>query len=263
LQAIAARALASQVAGEKEVEGISDVEDVCFPLVAADTVVGVLGIRTHPALDRDDRRRLGAAAAVIAIGVRNVQLFLETRELSLRDSLTGCFNRGHVVQTLASELRRSKRSTHPLSIVMFDLDRFKIINDQLGHLRGDDVLRMIGTLLPRVLRRSDVRCRYGGDEFLVILPDTPLIGAEQVAECLRREIATLEVAAGGQRMAITASLGVAAVIQGETNVTNFIDRADAALYEAKRQGGNRFCVVSARKAASDREAQIRSLPSAN
>jgi diguanylate cyclase (GGDEF)-like protein len=249
LQGIAERALASVVAADKEGEGVPDVDDVCFPLIAADTVVGVLGIRARPPLAREDRRRLGEAAAVIAIGVRNVQLFLETRELSLRDSLTGCFNRGHALQTLDSELRRSRRSSHPLSIVMFDLDHFKTINDELGHVRGDDLLRMVGRLLPRVLRSSDIRCRYGGDEFLVILPDTPLIGAKHVAECLRQEIATLEVAAGDRKIAVTSSLGVAAAIQSESNATDFIDRADAAMYEAKRQGRNRFCVVSSLESA--------------
>src|SRR4029450_8462498 len=98
----------------------------------------------------------------------------------------------------------------------------------------------------RMLRNSDLRCRYGGDEFLVMLPDTPLIGAEQVAGCLRREIATLEVAAGGKRISVTASIGVAAAIPGEINVTNFVDRVDSALYEAKRLGRNRFCVAPAR-----------------
>jgi diguanylate cyclase (GGDEF)-like protein len=111
-----------------------------------------------------------------------------------------------------------------------------------------------------VLRNSDLRCRYGGDEFLVMLPDTPLIGAEQVAECLRREISTLEVAAGGKRISVTASIGVAAAIPGEINVTNFIDRVDSALYEAKRLGRDRFCVAAARSAPAGREAQVVNLP---
>jgi diguanylate cyclase (GGDEF)-like protein len=255
LQSIADRALSAQATIEKTGEGFSDAEDVCFPLIAADTVVGVLGIRARPALPSEVRRTLGAAAAVIAIGVRNVQLYLDACELSLRDGLTGCFNRGHALQALDSELRRSKRSGHPLSIVMFDLDSFKTVNDQLGHVRGDDLLRQVGALLPRVTRSSDVRCRYGGDEFLIILPDTPLIGAAQVAESLRREITTLESGSGEERIAVTASLGVTAAISGETNVTNFIDRADAALYEAKRQGRNRFCVISGRSMPSERDSQ--------
>ncbi len=260
LRVIAERTLCSHSALDGSAEGIPDDVDICFPMIATDTVVGVLGIRNQPPLSREDRRMLGAAAAVIAIGVTNVQLFRETKELSLRDSLTGCFNRGHTLEVLDNELRRSKRSGNPLSIVMFDLDHFKTVNDQLGHVRGDELLRAIGALLARILRNSDLRCRYGGDEFLVMLPDTPLIGAEQVAECLRREISTVEVAAGDKRISVTASIGVAAAIPGETNVTNFIDRVDSALYEAKRQGRNRFCVVPARLAPTARDAQVVTLP---
>jgi diguanylate cyclase (GGDEF)-like protein len=260
LRIIAERTLCSHAALDGSAEGVPDEVDVCFPMIATDTVVGVLGIRNHPPLSQDDRRMLGAAAAVIAIGVTNVQLFRETKELSLRDSLTGCFNRGHALDVLDSELRRAKRSGNPLSIVMFDLDHFKTINDQLGHVRGDELLRAIGGLLARALRNSDLRCRYGGDEFLIILPDTPLIGAEQVAECLRREISAVKVSAGDKRLAVTASIGVAAAIPGEINVTNFIDRVDSALYEAKRQGRNRFCVVPGRIGPPGREAQIVTLP---
>jgi diguanylate cyclase (GGDEF)-like protein len=260
LQAIAERAFAAQSTADASSEGILDGEDVCFPMVAGDSVVGVLGIRNSPPLTREDRRILGAAAAVIAMGVRNVQLFRETRELSLRDSLTGCFNRGHALETLENELRRSKRTGNPVSIVMFDVDRFKAINDQLGHIRGDDLLQNVGAMLARVLRSSDLRCRYGGDEFLVILPDTPLVGAEQVAEGIRREMTRIEVRNASRRVTVTASLGVATAIHGETNVTNFIDRADRALYEAKRLGRNRLCVGQPKSTASPREAQILTLP---
>jgi diguanylate cyclase (GGDEF)-like protein len=260
LRAIAERTFSAQSAADGAAEGVADEEDVCFPMIAADAVVGVLGVRDRPPLLREDRRALGAAAAVIAIGVKNEQLFRETRELSLRDSLTGCFNRRHALETLENELRRSKRSGNPLSIVMLDVDHFKTINDQYGHVRGDDLLRSVGALVARVLRGSDIRCRYGGDEFLIILPDTPLLGAEQVAECLRREIGTIEVAAGEQRIAITVSLGVTTAVLGETSVRNFIDRADAALYDAKRKGRNRFCVGVARSGHAGRDAQIVNLP---
>ena len=259
LQTIAERVFTAQSAVDGSAEGILDEEDVCFPMIAADSVVGVLGIRNNPPMSMDDRRVLGAAAAVIAIGVKNVQLFRETRELSLRDSLTGCFNRGHALETLDNELRRAKRSGNPLSIVMFDVDHFKNINDQFGHVRGDALLQKIGALLARVLRSSDLRCRYGGDEFLIVLPDTPLVGAEQVAECIRREIPGIEINGVGRRVTVTASLGVATASPGEVNVTNFIDRADAALYEAKRLGRNRFCVGQT-KSTTAREAQIFSLP---
>ena len=132
---------------------------------------------------------------------------------------------------------------------MFDIDHFKTINDELGHLRGDDLLRAVGAQLTRVLRSTDVRCRYGGDEFLIILPDTPLIGAAQVAESVRREMATLAMVAGGKTIAVTVSVGAAAAGPAELGVTSLIERADDALYQAKRAGRDR-CVVAGAPAAS-------------
>jgi diguanylate cyclase (GGDEF)-like protein len=259
LELISERTMALQGGVDGSTEGIADDDDVCFPLIAAGTLVGVLGVRNRPELSAADRRGVAAAAAVVAIGVRNVQLLLDTRELSLRDSLTGCFNRGHAVEQLGNELRRARRSHQPLSIVMFDIDHFKTVNDRLGHIRGDEVLQAVGTLLARVLRSSDIRCRYGGDEFLIILPDTPSSGAEMVAESLRREISLITATAGEHTVAITASLGVTTATQSESIVTHFIDRADGALYEAKRLGRNRFC-VSPVGATPGRTATIFTLP---
>ena len=216
--------------------------DACFPMLAAGAVVGVLGLADAATLSDEQHNVVGAAAAVIAIGVKNMQLFLNARESSLRDGLTGCFNRGHAIQVIDAELHRVRRTGTPLSILMFDIDHFKTVNDRLGHLRGDELLGAIGAQLARTLRTSDVRCRYGGDEFLVILPDTPVLGAQQVAEGLRQAIAALKFG-DANRTAVTISVGVAAAIPGELDVNAFIDRADDALYRAKRTGRNRLCVA--------------------
>jgi diguanylate cyclase (GGDEF)-like protein len=212
-------------------------------MVAASVPLGVVGIQEAATLTAHQRKALGAAAGLMAIAVRNVELLLETREQSLRDGLTGCFNRGHGLETLDGELRRARRSRQPLSILMFDIDHFKTINDELGHLRGDDLLRAVGAKLTRVLRSSDVRCRYGGDEFLIILPDTPVIGAQQVAESLRREMAGLAMVAGDRTIPVTVSVGIAAAGPAELGVAAFIDRADDALYRAKRAGRDRYAVA--------------------
>jgi diguanylate cyclase (GGDEF)-like protein len=224
-------------------DGVIEEEDFCVPLIAAGGPVGVMGVRNTPPLGPEERKALGAAAALIAISVRNMQLFFETRELSLRDALTGCFNRAHGLETLDSELRRSRRSGRPVSILMFDVDHFKTVNDQLGHLRGDELLQRVGIHLTKVLRSTDVRCRYGGDEFLVILPDTPSIGAEQVAECVRKEIATISVSGEDKTLQITASLGAATSNAGDRSAASLIERADAALYQAKRGGRDRYCLA--------------------
>jgi diguanylate cyclase (GGDEF)-like protein len=241
LEALASRALTHLRSSAPELDGTVEADTVCYPLVTAGTASGVLGVRGASTLSSNDREGLGAAAAFLAIAVRNVRIIQATQETSVRDNLTGCFNRAHALETLDSELRRACRSGLPLSVVMFDIDHFKQVNDQLGHLRGDELLRAVGAQLTKVLRSTDVRCRYGGDEFLLILPDTPALGAQQVAEGLRREIATLSANNGEQAVAVSASLGVAVARPKELDAAALIDRADAALYLAKRRGRNRIC----------------------
>jgi diguanylate cyclase (GGDEF)-like protein len=166
---------------------------------------------------------------------------------SIRDGLTGCYNRQHALEMLDAELRRSNRSQHKLSLLMFDLDHFKAINDQYGHLCGDAVLSAVGRRMQAVLRASDVKCRYGGEEFLVVLPETPSVGARRVADILRQDLADhpmiWRVAEKQVTIPITASFGVTTALPGERQTTEIIARADAALYHAKEHGRNRICVA--------------------
>jgi diguanylate cyclase (GGDEF)-like protein len=245
LEAIGDRALAPATRVEAARSGMVEGDVLCFPMIVANVPVGALGIQDGASMDGDQRRTLGGATALIAIAVRNVQLFGEARQHSVRDDLTNCVNRGHGLETLDLELRRARRSRQPLSIVMFDIDHFKRVNDELGHPRGDDLLRAVGAQLTRVLRKTDVRCRYGGDEFLIILPDTPLVGALQVGESIRREMATLELIAGATSIAVTASVGVATAGPDDLGATSLVERADAGLYEAKRAGRNRVSAAPA------------------
>jgi len=242
LEAFADRAVSPETILRARLEGIVEGSVLCFPMVAV-VAVGVLGIEDGATIASDQRQALGVAAGLIAIAVRNVQLLLETQELSLRDSLTNCVNRGHGLDALERELDRARRSRLPLSILLFDIDHFKTINDELGHLRGDDLLRAVGAQLTRVLRSTDVRCRYGGDEFLIILPDTPVAGAQQAAESVRRKMATLAIAAGGTTIPVTVSIGIAEATPTELGVSALIERADGALYQAKRAGRDRFAVA--------------------
>ena len=245
LEALAAQTCSHDAPVEGEENGISTKDDVCFPMmVAGGTPVGVLGIRNSPELSPEERKALGAAAALTAIAVRNVQLLLASREHSMRDGLTGWFNRAHALEALELELRRAKRARSPVSVVMFDVDHFKLVNDREGHLAGDALLSGVSSHLAHALRSTDIKCRYGGDEFLIILPDTPTLGAQQVAECLRKEIAAVN-AAGNHTVTITASLGVATAAPGELDPTSLVAKADAALYQAKHLGRNRVCVAPA------------------
>ncbi|MDP2055162.1 MAG: diguanylate cyclase [Acidobacteriota bacterium] len=210
-----------------------------IPLIVGGTAMGVLGVKTEAGqLPADKRRILEAAAALLAVSVKNAQLFREVKENSVRDALTGCFTRGHSLDVIDAELRRARRSQTPVTLIMFDLDHFKDVNDRHGHLCGDAVLSAVGKRMKDVLRGSDLKCRYGGEEFLVLLPETPLHGARRVAETLRKEIAERPVPWAGEALTVTASFGLAQTLPGEVNVQAVIARADQALYRAKDDGRN-------------------------
>jgi diguanylate cyclase (GGDEF)-like protein len=214
----------------------------CFRMFAGGEVIGVLAVAdADRPIDSEPARLLAAASAVLGIALRNVQLFTELRETAVTDSLTGCFNRAHMLGVFAAELRRSRRTGAELSVLMMDLDGFKDINDRDGHLAGDAALRAVAGRCREALRQSDVCCRYGGDEFLFLLPDTPLSGARQVAEMLRREIEALEISCGSGSSRLTCSIGLATLVPGELDPVPGIHRADQALYQAKR-GRNRVVV---------------------
>ncbi len=218
---------------------------VGFPLIVAGKPVGVLGVRPGGGVLAQDRRRiLEAAAALLAVSVKNSQLFREVRDNSVRDALTGCFTRGHAIEIIDAELRRARRTQMPVTLIMFDLDHFKDVNDRYGHLCGDAVLSTVGKRMRDVLRGSDVKCRYGGEEFLVLLPDTPLHGARRVADTLRREIADRPILWAGEGLTVTASFGLAQTMPGEVNVEAVIARADHALYRAKDDGRNCVRIAS-------------------
>jgi diguanylate cyclase (GGDEF)-like protein len=212
--------------------------EICFPMIVAGTPEGVLGVAPEPPLTDHQRSVLSAAAALLAVSLKNSQLLREVRENSVRDGLTSCFNRGHALEVLDAEIRRARRSKLPLSLVMFDLDGFKEVNDRYGHLCGDAVLASVGAKMKSELRGSDLKCRWGGDEFMVILPDTPLGGARQVSENLRRQIETQTVAWNDDYVKVTASFGITVINPADQDPLTAIARADTALYRAKERGRN-------------------------
>lgn len=227
--------------------------DVCFPMVVGGHPVGVIGVAADPPVTEHQRIVLAAAAALLGGALKNAELFEVVHENSVRDALTGCFNRQHALEVIDGELRRARRSRLPLALIMFDLDHFKEVNDRYGHLCGDEVLAAVGQRMRTALRGSDLKCRWGGEEFLVLLPDTTPAGAEKVAEVLRSDleqhrvpwhVADIHVA----DVRVTASFGLALVVPGETDPTAIIARADAALYRAKEQGRNRVCLADQREA---------------
>jgi diguanylate cyclase (GGDEF)-like protein len=216
-------------------DAVSD--DICFPLVAPGGAIGAIGITPRPLLTEAQKTVMSAAAALLAASVKNADLFLQVHENSVRDALTACFNRRHFLEVMDAELRRTRRSHGVFSVVMFDLDYFKDVNDRFGHLCGDAVLAMVGQRMKAVLRGSDVKCRYGGEEFLVLLPDTPLVGAQRVAETLRRDLEEHPVHWNAHTVVITASFGIAEIVPDD-DAAAIIGRVDASLYQAKQDGRN-------------------------
>jgi diguanylate cyclase (GGDEF)-like protein len=229
-----------------------------FQLRSSGRPFGVLAVQDTPALSAVDESRIETLAAILSIAAKNVQLFAEMQMTSVSDGLTGCFNRAHAFATLDSEIRRAKRHKRPLSVIMLDVDDFKGINDTQGHLCGDGVLESIGDTLRRTLRSSDVKSRYGGDEFLVILPETPAEGAEQVADHLQRAIERVEYAGRTRPFSLTVSVGVATVLPNETDALALVGRADAALYRDKSNRRNLRLVPSAGLTAESPVAPARS-----
>jgi diguanylate cyclase (GGDEF)-like protein len=243
LELIATEALLEPASGDAQAEGTLVTGEVCFPMVVGDASLGVVGVRNSPPLSIADRRALGAAVSLVAIAIRNVQLLTQTRESSVRDQLTACFNRAYAIEALGSELQRSRRSGRPLSIMMFDVDKLKRINDSHGHLAGDALLEAVAGQVTATLRASDIKCRWGGDEFLVILPDTPHAGAEHAGASLTREVSSVVVPTPTGSVSPTISVGVAVAENGECDPLALVARADAALYKAKQAGRNRFVIA--------------------
>jgi diguanylate cyclase (GGDEF)-like protein len=199
-----------------------------------------------------ERSRADAVATVLAISIKNIQLFTKMRADNESDALTGCFNRGYGFEALDLQLRRSKRTLSSVAVLMLDVDDFKTVNDRYGHLAGDRVLETVGGTLRRTLRTTDIKCRYGGDEFLVVLLDTPLDAAQSVAEHLRRACESVQVDVPGGRLSCKISIGVTEAKPGELDALALVHRADEALYLDKalrgrgesRRGGDQHSLVA-------------------
>jgi diguanylate cyclase (GGDEF)-like protein len=173
----------------------------------------------------------------------------ETRLSAATDPLTHLYNRRHFERALALEVRRSHRYTLQLSLLMLDLDGFKRVNDLHGHLFGDLVLKRVGRVLRRAVRDADTPCRYGGEEFVVILPETDRLGAHAVAERIRRQVRRgfAERPVRGKRVEVRLSGGIASFPQDGEEPAVLIARADQALYLAKRQGRDRVSLYHAER----------------
>jgi diguanylate cyclase (GGDEF)-like protein len=216
-------------------EGSDKIE---VPLTAGDVTFGALMLFGDHFED-EDRMTAVSLASQAVVALDNARLHRIVERQALVDGLTGLANRRQCEETLASELARLERFGGPLAVVVADLDWFKDVNDRYGHPSGDAVLREFAQLLRETIRDIDLAGRWGGEEFLLVLPGTDLAGGARVAERIRVALAgRIVLSADGSPLPVTASFGVAATPSASTAAELF-SAADAALYEAKRNGKNR------------------------
>ncbi len=221
-------------------EIIEDFENssiICLPLKSKGRILGVIELvkdTSSSTITEHEKTLLMTLADYAAIAIENAIYFRKVQELSIRDDVTGLYNSRHMNNVLDLELKRAKRYGKPLSIIFLDLDFFKNINDTHGHLIGSQLLREVAGLLKRNLREIDVPTRYGGDEFVIILPETDKEGALKVAWRLREAIreATFEME-NGLIVRITASFGVSCYPEDTDNKLDLIRLADQAMYRVK------------------------------
>ncbi|HLU39517.1 MAG TPA: GGDEF domain-containing protein, partial [Planctomycetota bacterium] len=199
----------------------------------------VSGAPLDPRRDRSQAKALASVSSLLQENLLLKRQRARVTKFALTDPLTRLANRGVGIVTLRQEIARSNRAGEPLAVLMMDLDKFKALNDQFGHLVGDQALRTAAEVLRKNTRKMDTVCRYGGEEFVVILPGTQLEDASVTATRIQ---AAIEVAGDELGLPLTVSIGVAAYKRGEDNVESLLSRADRALYASKERGRNRFSV---------------------
>jgi diguanylate cyclase (GGDEF)-like protein len=217
-----------------------------IPMLARGEVYGLLQIFSddRDGTDLEAIRPLAIALAdSMSLALSSIALRERLRNQALRDPLTGLYNRRFMEEVLESFALQAERRNAPMSAIMIDLDHFKRLNDQHGHAVGDAVLRDVAGVILSSLRKSDVACRYGGEELIILLPDSDLVTARAKAEEIRKRIADLSP---GEGITVSASLGVASIPQTSSNPGDLLTMADAALYKAKQEGRNRVEAAPAR-----------------
>jgi diguanylate cyclase (GGDEF)-like protein len=216
---------------------------IIVPIRLGQDIIGIIivaGKRTDSKeirnFDKIDLKILNAIATEMAIAIENVSFYKELHYLTVTDQLTHTHNYRHFINTLEYEFKRLNRFHGDLCLLMMDIDGFKSFNDEFGHLEGDALLKEISMMIYLNLREVDVLCRYGGDEFVIILPGTDKEGAILVAEKIRKCIENAKF-----QKSVTLSIGIA---QHKDRMTrqDLTNKADNALYQAKGQGKNRVCV---------------------
>ncbi len=212
---------------------------MAIPLVSFGQTLGVLILESEQTgkFQEGDVESLEAVADICATAIQNAHYVERVKQLAYLDGLTGIFNRRYFELRVVEEIDRARRFNSGMAVLMVDIDQFKRLNDEFGHLLGDEVLRQVSSIFHGQLRKIDVVCRYGGEEFAVLLSQTNPQHALQVAEKLRRLVENWQFP--GVPRPVTISAGVATFPDHGTTRDELVKSADAGLYAAKQRGRNR------------------------
>lgn len=226
----------------------------CVPLSAQGELLGILNLACSAAEAPSAAWQALASRLADRLGLAlgNLKLRESLKNMSIRDALTGLFNRRYLTETLEREFARAQRAGAPVAVIMIDVDHFKRFNDTFGHDAGDSVLRELGAFLRQSVRAEDIACRYGGEEFCLVLPQMHRDSARQRAEAIRTGAARIAITSDGRALGpVTLSLGVALFPEDGGDAASLLRASDEALYEAKRTGRDRVVVSSAKAAQSN------------
>ena len=223
----------------------------CIPLRESTKVFGMLCLKAEKGLV-EDRGIAFITAECLTLAIANLRLRKRLYQMALRDELTNLYNRRHMNEVLANEIHRAKRQQTSVGVVMFDLDYLKRINDKFGHAAGDWVLKSLAAKLMSVVRKEDIVCRMGGDEFLILLTGGNLKDYKRRAEHIRNEIAEMQLSWNDHQISpITASIGVASFPEHARSRESLLHQADLALYKAKSSGRNQVLSAANGKGVND------------
>ena len=201
-----------------------------------------LGVLLYKGLEAKDKEKFAILAHQFALALRRLKLYKDIETLAITDGLTGVYTRRYFTERFDEEIKRSHDRKSTLSFLMIDADHFKAVNDQHGHLAGDQVLKEISNIIQENVRAIDIVGRFGGEEFCVVLPDTAKEGALVVAERIRKSVEKRLIKAYDSTLRVTLSIGLAIYPSDGKFLEELMDKADWALYRAKSQGRN--CVVA-------------------
>ena len=213
-----------------------------YALKVEDQQLGELKLMRSSRFSKDELKMLESLLCCLIYPLRNATLYHQALKMAYTDPLTKANNRAAFFDCLHKEIKRAERNATPLSLIFLDLDHFKNINDTFGHECGDLALSSVVSWIMDIVRGSDAVYRYGGEEFVVMLPETNTASAMVIAERIRADIETHTLAYGMDLLNITVSMGVS-TLTAEDSSESLIKRADAAMYQAKRQGRNRVCLA--------------------